>query len=213
MIDYIMLENFKCFRKVEIQPKRITAFVGANGTGKSSVLQAFGLLKQTFDANRNNLENDHPWELVTHGPLVNLANDADLTFGSKISLSSIVVWGSVREGPVSPTQNYPFMYTAELLLTNILSQSNSHPGVELFPSDLQAMGWVLNSLTMVPAIRGFTQPVYNLSDNIAVDVSMEDGLGTCPTRGPDRDQLGPLAFRHREDLPSAQTYHRSWIAR
>ena len=176
MIDYIMLENFKCFRKVEIQPKRITAFVGANGTGKSSVLQAFGLLKQTFDANRNNLENDHPWELVTHGPLVNLANDADLTFGSKISLSSIVVWGSVREGPVSPTQNYPFVYTAELLLTNILSQSNSHPGVELFPSDLQAMGWVLNSLTMVPAIRGFTQPVYNLSDNIAVDVSMEAGL-------------------------------------
>ena len=47
MITGIVLENFKCFRRVEINPKRVTCFVGANGTGKSSVLQAFGLLKQT----------------------------------------------------------------------------------------------------------------------------------------------------------------------
>ena len=46
MITDITLENFKGFRHLEIQPKRITAFVGPNGTGKSSVLQAFGLLKQ-----------------------------------------------------------------------------------------------------------------------------------------------------------------------
>lgn len=40
MITSITLENFKCFRKVEVNPRRITAFVGPNGTGKSSVLQA-----------------------------------------------------------------------------------------------------------------------------------------------------------------------------
>ena len=49
MITGITLENFKCFRKVEIHPKRVTCFVGPNGTGKSSVLQAFGLLKQTVE--------------------------------------------------------------------------------------------------------------------------------------------------------------------
>ena len=48
MITGIVLENFKCFERVEIHPKRVTCFVGANGTGKSSVLQAFGLLKQTY---------------------------------------------------------------------------------------------------------------------------------------------------------------------
>ena len=48
MITGIVLENFKCFKRVEIHPKRITCFVGANGTGKSSVLQAFGLLKQSL---------------------------------------------------------------------------------------------------------------------------------------------------------------------
>ena len=52
MITQIYLENFKCFRRVEIKPKRITCFVGANGTGKSSVLQAFGLLKQSLGSSR-----------------------------------------------------------------------------------------------------------------------------------------------------------------
>ena len=47
MITKILLENFKCFRKVEVNPRRITVFVGPNGSGKSSVLQAVALLKQS----------------------------------------------------------------------------------------------------------------------------------------------------------------------
>ena len=46
MITNITLENFKCFRKVEINPKLVTLFIGPNGTGKSGVLQALLLLKQ-----------------------------------------------------------------------------------------------------------------------------------------------------------------------
>jgi AAA15 family ATPase/GTPase len=64
MITSITLENFKCFRKVEVNPRRITAFVGPNGTGKSSVLQALGLLKQS-------LGQDH---LNVRGPLVHFRN-------------------------------------------------------------------------------------------------------------------------------------------
>ena len=47
MITGIILENFKCFRKVEVNPRLITVFVGPNGSGKSSVLQAMALLKQS----------------------------------------------------------------------------------------------------------------------------------------------------------------------
>jgi len=43
VITSITLENFKCFRKLEVQPRLITAFVGPNGSGKSSVLQALAL--------------------------------------------------------------------------------------------------------------------------------------------------------------------------
>ena len=49
MITNITLENFKCFRHVSINPKLITVFIGPNGTGKSGVLQALLLLKQSRD--------------------------------------------------------------------------------------------------------------------------------------------------------------------
>ena len=51
MITSITLENFKCFRKLEVNPRLITVFIGPNGTGKSSVLQALALLKQSVGAN------------------------------------------------------------------------------------------------------------------------------------------------------------------
>jgi energy-coupling factor transporter ATP-binding protein EcfA2 len=51
MITSIKLENFKCFRKIEVNPRPITVFVGPNGSGKSSVLQAMALLKQSVGRN------------------------------------------------------------------------------------------------------------------------------------------------------------------
>ena len=47
MITNITLENFKCFRHVSINPKLLTVLIGPNGTGKSSILQALLLLKQS----------------------------------------------------------------------------------------------------------------------------------------------------------------------
>ncbi len=51
MITNITLENFKCFRQVSINPKRLTVLIGPNGTGKSSILQALLLLKQSVGGN------------------------------------------------------------------------------------------------------------------------------------------------------------------
>ena len=49
MISNITLENFKCFRHISVDPKLITVFIGPNGTGKSGVIQALLLLKQSRD--------------------------------------------------------------------------------------------------------------------------------------------------------------------
>ena len=47
MITNITLQNFKCFRCISVDSKLITVFIGPNGTGKSGVLQALLLLKQS----------------------------------------------------------------------------------------------------------------------------------------------------------------------
>ncbi len=47
MITNISLENFKCFRSLDLNPKLVTVLIGPNGTGKSGVLQALLLLKQS----------------------------------------------------------------------------------------------------------------------------------------------------------------------
>ena len=52
MITKIGLRNFKCFRDLEISPKLITVLIGPNGTGKSGVLQALLLLKQSSDVSQ-----------------------------------------------------------------------------------------------------------------------------------------------------------------
>ena len=71
MITNIVLENFKCFRKVEVNPRLITVFVGPNGTGKSSVVQALALLKQSLGTNG----------LTLKGRLLNLERSRDLAHG------------------------------------------------------------------------------------------------------------------------------------
>ena len=47
MITRLGLRNFKGFREQSFDLAPITVFVGRNGTGKSSVLQALAFLKQS----------------------------------------------------------------------------------------------------------------------------------------------------------------------
>lgn len=62
MLEELTLKNFKLFDEegVTIKPGLITVFIGPNGTGKSSVLQALALMKQS---------RDQP-QLKVDGPLV-----------------------------------------------------------------------------------------------------------------------------------------------
>lgn len=48
MIDYLQIENFKSLRRVSLPLGRLSLFFGMNGMGKSSVLQALLLLRQSY---------------------------------------------------------------------------------------------------------------------------------------------------------------------
>lgn len=50
------IKNFKCFENSSIELKPLTILVGANGVGKSSVIQSFLLLRETLELRKQNVE-------------------------------------------------------------------------------------------------------------------------------------------------------------
>jgi energy-coupling factor transporter ATP-binding protein EcfA2 len=68
MITNVAAVNFKCFRELDISPKMLTVLIGPNGTGKSGVLQALLLLKQSAGEER----------IQYQGEFVNLADPSEI---------------------------------------------------------------------------------------------------------------------------------------
>ncbi len=168
MITGIVLENFKCFERVEINPKRVTCFVGANGTGKSSVLQAFGLLKQSLE-NSSTVPTREivpvaEEELDLKGPLVNVATKEALRSNYKQGRMLFGFTGNYGESPGAINR---FSFSTRL--------SDDELEIVDFTEGKQAAR-ELERVKIVPAIRGLTLPVYKLGGEIAKDIAMETGL-------------------------------------
>lgn len=51
MIHSIRLKNYKCFENVKVPLENINILTGLNGMGKSSLIQAILLLRQSFLSN------------------------------------------------------------------------------------------------------------------------------------------------------------------
>ena len=56
MITKLFLENFKCFKKQELTFSNLTLLTGVNSAGKSSIIQALLLIKQTFENAKEQVE-------------------------------------------------------------------------------------------------------------------------------------------------------------
>ncbi|MCH7620466.1 MAG: AAA family ATPase [Chloroflexi bacterium] len=116
MITNITLENFKCFRKVEVNPRRITVFIGANGTGKSSVLQAMALLKQSIGSN----------VLIAQGNLVDLTNPQSIVTRQRAGSSTTQIsFGGLENQPELPGINFDeevqFIFVAKFLVSGTVN--------------------------------------------------------------------------------------------
>lgn len=73
MINRLYVDNFKCFSEQDLPLAQLTILAGANASGKTSLIQALLLLRQSYDANRL-----QKGELVLAGELVSVgvARDA-----------------------------------------------------------------------------------------------------------------------------------------
>ena len=52
MLTNISLENFKCFERVDLPMTNLNLFSGINSMGKSTIIQAFLLLRQSYEQNK-----------------------------------------------------------------------------------------------------------------------------------------------------------------
>lgn len=74
MINYIQLENFKSIKRLSLPVENLNLFFGMNGMGKSSVMQALLLLRQSFWENHgSNLDC-----LYTNGDMIQLGTGKDI---------------------------------------------------------------------------------------------------------------------------------------
>ena len=75
MLRNIKLKNFKCFEQLDLDCRPLNLLCGLNGTGKSSVLQALLVLRQSFEAGKL-IEG----ELVLSGDRIDLGQGEDVLF-------------------------------------------------------------------------------------------------------------------------------------
>ena len=68
MIRTIDLHNFKCFKDVSFSTKPLTILTGANGAGKSSLLQARLMMRQCYSPEERSIGN----RITLQGDLINL---------------------------------------------------------------------------------------------------------------------------------------------
>ncbi len=74
MLNHIGLKNFKAFREMDLELKPITVLAGANSSGKSSIIHALLLLKQTLEGRRNR-------PLALHGEFLDFSRYDEIVFG------------------------------------------------------------------------------------------------------------------------------------
>ena len=96
MISRLRIQRFKCFEDQEIVFRNLTLLVGGNATGKSTVIQALLLLRQSAQA-----VSDF-WNLVLNGKLVSVGTARDALY-SQSKKDSIAFHLTTRSKTDSPS--------------------------------------------------------------------------------------------------------------
>lgn len=109
MIKEILLNNFKCFEKLDLSFQNVNVFTGMNGMGKSTVIQSLLLLRQSY------FENKDMSQLVLNGKYVELGNGQDILY-EKASDETIVF--SYKDERNDITFNYDYNAEADRLSLN-----------------------------------------------------------------------------------------------
>ena len=92
MLTRIKLENFKCFKELDLKCAPLTLLTGINGTGKSSVFQALLLLRQIKETQSYEAK-----ALVLDGPWISLGEPEAILFRSDRPIRYQLDWHDERD--------------------------------------------------------------------------------------------------------------------
>ncbi len=128
MLSSIKLDNFKCFQHLDLNCRPLNLLCGLNGMGKSSVIQALLVIRQSFET-RELLDG----RLVLGGERADLGTGADILFDDA---ERDVVGFALRDFDIENEWEMQFSYsaTADQLSVSVEDQSSIE---EYVPSQWQ----------------------------------------------------------------------------
>ena len=121
MLKKIKLSNFKCFHSLDLNCAPLTLLCGLNGMGKSSVIQALLLLRQSFESG-DLLEG----RLVLGGELADLGTGTDVLYEGA---DSDIVGFELQSDEINAPWGLSFGYsqTTDQLIVETSDSSSSFP--------------------------------------------------------------------------------------
>ncbi|MCY4141930.1 MAG: DUF3696 domain-containing protein [Rhodobacteraceae bacterium] len=121
MLRQVKLSNFKCFENLELNCAPLTLLCGLNGMGKSTVIQALLVLRQSIET----IMYPVPHELILQGDRTDLGTGADVLFeGAKTNNISIELHD--EEIPEPYSLQFEYSWRADRLL--MLEESRTSRG-------------------------------------------------------------------------------------
>lgn len=129
MLEVLGLKNFKAFSELELPLGALTLLSGLNGSGKSSVLQALGVLRQSFDH-----QSIARGELDLNGDLVSIGTGGDVLHHGFVD-SQIDVWlrsSATNERDIqSKGESEQLRWTATVATSSDVLTCTQHPNADL----------------------------------------------------------------------------------
>ena len=158
MISKIKLSNFKCFQNLDLDCAPLTLLCGLNGMGKSTVIQALLVLRQSFES-RDLLDG----RLVLGGELADLGTGTDVLFED--ADSDIVGFG-IESDEVEKTWEKSFGYSQTTNQLAVESSDSNHSS-PLVPTDWQQVPPFGHNLLYIDAERVGPRKFHPLSEAVA----------------------------------------------
>ncbi len=116
MIRSLHLQNYKCFENQFLEFKELTFLSGLNGTGKSSVIQALLLLRQSFQQNLLQTTG-----LALNGDLVHIGTGKDALYED--AKENVIGFGITAEVEGVDKGIWRFNYQEEADVLDLISES------------------------------------------------------------------------------------------